>query len=261
VTGGGLLVVTAHPDDEVLIAGGVLAACAGAGAETGVVCLTRGEQGPIADSTLATHETLGDVRERELQTACAALGVGWVQCLRHADGWLPWNDEAPAIQDIGRAIAERAPAAVVTFGDDGLYWHPDHVAVHRFTTAALASAGDGAGSGFPVLYEAVWLTSAMPELTAAMADRGLATDLWDLDPDAFGVADSEGLVEIDVTPFVEQKLRALRAHATQLGPDNVFSQIPPDLAERFLGVERFRPVGAGLARTWLATTAAAGRAP
>ena len=46
---GGLLVVAAHPDDEVLIAGGTLAACAEAGHPTAVVCLTRGEQGPISD--------------------------------------------------------------------------------------------------------------------------------------------------------------------------------------------------------------------
>ena len=250
MSGGGLLVVTAHPDDEVLIAGGVLAACAAAGAETGVLCLTRGEQGPIADPALATRETLGEVRERELHAACAALGVGWVRCLQHADGWLPWSDDEAAIEDIARVVDERAPRAVITFGGDGLYWHPDHTAVHRFTTAALR--------GSPLLYEAAWLTSAMPELVAAMSERGLGTDLWDLEPSAFGVPESEDLVGIDVTPFVEQKLRALRAHATQLAAGHVFAEIPADLAERFLGVERFRPMGHD--GGWLTATAAAGRA-
>ena len=258
MSGRGLLVVTAHPDDEVLIAGGVLAACAAAGAETGVLCLTRGEQGPIADPALATQETLGEVRERELRTACAALGVGWVQCVRHADGLLPWTDEGSAIEDVRGAIAERAPSAVVTFGGDGLYWHPDHVAVHRFTSAALALVAKGADREAPVLYEAVWLSSAVPGLIAEMAERGLATELWGLDPDAFGVPESDGLVEIDVTPFLDRKLRALRAHATQLTPNHVFSQIPADLAESFLGVERFRPVGHGVDPSWLVTTAAAG---
>ncbi|HEX6711941.1 MAG TPA: PIG-L deacetylase family protein [Thermoleophilaceae bacterium] len=253
---GGLLVVTAHPDDEVLIAGGVLAACAAAGVDTGVVCLTRGEQGPIADPALATPATLGEVRERELQAACAELGVDWVRCLNHGDGWLSWNEEAAPVADIAQAISERAPNGVVTFGGDGLYWHPDHVAVYRLTAAALARAGD---SGSPVLYEAVWLDSAMPELTAAMAERGLATDLWDLDPAAFGVPAEDDLVEIDVTPFVDRKLRALRAHRTQLPAHHALAQIPADLAERFLGVERFRPVGDSARRDWLATTAAAGR--
>jgi len=251
-------VVTAHPDDEVLIAGGALAACSAAGAETSVVCLTRGELGPIADPALAIRETLGEVRERELQAACAALDVGWVRCLDHADGSLPWADKATAIGDIGRAIAERAPDAVVTFGGDGLYWHSDHIAVHRFTTAALALAADGRDRRAPVLYEAVWRSTAMSDLTAAMAERGLATDLWDIDPGAFGVPEADDVVEIDVTRFVDQKLRALRAHATQLAPGQVFSEIPADLAERFLGVERFRAVGGGDDAGWLATTAARG---
>ena len=89
---GGLLVVTAHPDDEVLIAGGTLAACAEAGHPTAVVCLTRGDQGPISDPALATPETLGRVRAAELEAACAELGVDWVKCYRREDGNLRWSD-------------------------------------------------------------------------------------------------------------------------------------------------------------------------
>jgi LmbE family N-acetylglucosaminyl deacetylase len=70
----GLLVVTSHPDDEVLIAGGTLALCAAAGIETAVVCLTRGEQGPISEPSLATRGELATVRTRELGAACAELG-------------------------------------------------------------------------------------------------------------------------------------------------------------------------------------------
>lgn len=244
---GGLLVVTAHPDDEVLIAGGVLAACADAGVETGVLCLTRGESGPIADPSLATPATLGSVRERELQDACLILGVDWVRCVGRRDGWLSWEDEDVPTDAIAAALAERRPRAVVTFGDDGLYWHPDHIAVHRLTRAAAARDAD------TVIHEAVWPSSAMTVLTAILTERGLPNDLWDIDPDAFGTGETEHVVEIDVTPFLDRKLRALRAHATQLGPNHAFRHIPADLAERFLGIERFRAAGPGAG--WLAETA------
>ena len=253
---GGLLVVSAHPDDEVLIAGGVLAACADAGAETGVLCLTRGEQGPIADPALATRETLPAVREAELAAACRILGVGWLRCLDHRDGWLPWEDTQAPTEAIRSAIAELEPRAVATFGGDGLYWHPDHVAVHDFTQAAVAEA-----AATPVLYESVWPISAMTDLTAAMAERGLPADLWDLDPAAFGIPDTERVVEIDVSAVIDRKIGALRAHATQLGPEHAFTNIPHDLAVEFFGIERFRPAeGAREDDTWLADTAAAGGA-
>ena len=83
---GGLLVIGAHPDDEVLLAGGTLAACAAAGLQTGVACLTRGELGPIADAALATRPTLGAVRLGELRVACAELGASFVKCWRRPDG-------------------------------------------------------------------------------------------------------------------------------------------------------------------------------
>lgn len=258
---GGLLVVSAHPDDEVLIAGGVLAACADAGAETGVLCLTRGEQGPIADPALATRETLPDVREAELRAACRILGVGWVRCARNRDGWLPWDEAGPPAQEIGDAIAELAPRVVITFGQDGLYWHPDHVAACNLTHEAVARAAQADIAHAPTLFESVWPSGAMTGLTTAMTERGLPADLWDLDPAAFGVPDSEHVIEIDVASFIERKVSALRAHATQLGPGNAFTHIPPDIAVTFLGVERFRAAGAGPDDDgWLAATAAAGSA-
>ncbi len=64
----GVLAIFAHPDDESLVAGGTLAACAAAGLETGIVSLTRGEAGPIGDRSIS-RERLGYVREQELQAA------------------------------------------------------------------------------------------------------------------------------------------------------------------------------------------------
>ena len=228
---GGLLVIGAHPDDEVLLAGGVLAACAAAGVETGVVSLTHGENGPIADPSLATPETLASVREGELRAACAALGVDFTSCLEFRDGELPWADADEARGALAALLDEHDPHALITFGGDGLYWHPDHIAVHDLTHSAVAQAGDATR----VIYESVWPIGAMTELTDAMAERGLPSGLWDLDPAAFGVDQTKDLLAIDVTPFLAAKLAAIRAHATQVGPEHAFSHIPEDLAERYLG--------------------------
>ncbi len=65
MTGERILSIFAHPDDESILAGGTLAACAAAGVDVVLVCVTHGEQGPIAYPDLATRETLGAVRETE----------------------------------------------------------------------------------------------------------------------------------------------------------------------------------------------------
>src|SRR6058998_3196349 len=93
-----VLAVFAHPDDESIVAGGTLAACAAAGAEVLVLCATRGEQGPIADTEIASRATLGAVRERELYAACYALGARGVECLKFSDGELDSVEAEMAVE-------------------------------------------------------------------------------------------------------------------------------------------------------------------
>jgi N-acetyl-1-D-myo-inositol-2-amino-2-deoxy-alpha-D-glucopyranoside deacetylase len=254
---GGLLVVTAHPDDETLIAGGTLAACAAAGFETGVVCLTRGEHGPISDPLLATPETLSEVRLAELHAACTELDVAWLECFRRGDAHLPWTNGTAIARQIARLVGVHRPAAVITFGADGLYGHDDHIATRRYTGLALDHACR-AGIAPTALYEAVWDKRAVAELVSAAAARGLPDDLWGIDADDFGLTDAEGTVAIDVRPFLARKLAALRAHRTQLGPHHLFSAIDDELAGRFFGWERFRLARPGAAGDWLNTALGAG---
>ncbi len=240
---GGLLVIGAHPDDEVLLAGGTLAACAANGAPTGVLCLTRGEHGPIADPALATRQKLADVRLAELRASCAELGVSYVKCWRRADGNLQWSNHSAIVRQIAALLEAGRPNAVITFGEDGLYYHPDHVAVHKLAVRAVQRVQDP-----PALYRSVWPKAVMHELGRELRQRGLRGDLWELKPEDFGTADVSDSFAIDVSPFVDRKLAALMAHRTQVPANHELVARARQLLDRFLGTEWFAPInrqGAG----------------
>jgi len=243
MSAGRVVGIFAHPDDESILAGGTLAACAAAGLEVVIVCLTRGEAGPIAHPDLATRQTLGAVREAELRAAADALGVQAVECLGYPDGGLPWVEAGKVEADLARRLRHWRPEAVMTFGPEGLYGHPDHVAVYRRTMAVVdALAGkpdDRNGPWRPWVYQATWPQGRMAELVSAVAARGLPAHLWGLHPDDFGAPPSLITTVLDVRRFVGPKLRALRSHRTQLAPEHLFGVVPEDLAAEFLGREYF----------------------
>lgn len=147
--------VFAHPDDEVFCAGGMLAQWAEAGHETMIVSATRGEAGQIQDADAATRRTLGTVREEELRAACAQLGVQGVECLDYRDGMLQEVDEEALARDIATYIRDFEPEIVVTFGSDGGYGHPDHIAISKATTRACEIIAGETGRA-PHLYYSVF---------------------------------------------------------------------------------------------------------
>jgi LmbE family N-acetylglucosaminyl deacetylase len=163
-----LLCVFAHPDDEVFCAGGLLARWVAENGEAMVVSATRGEAGQIRDARAATRATLGAVRERELRSACAALGVQQVRCLDHRDGTLHMVSQAALAAEVATLVRDFDADVVVTFGPDGGYGHPDHIAISHATTRACQLI-QSAGERVPHLYY-----SAFPcqhqRLSNALAD-------------------------------------------------------------------------------------------
>jgi LmbE family N-acetylglucosaminyl deacetylase len=137
-SGARVLGVFAHPDDETFCAGGLFASYAAQGAETMVVSATRGEAGQIRDASVGSRRTIAAVREAELRRACARLGVGSVRCLDYLDGTLANADLESLVADVAKAIEAFRPDLVITFGPDGGYGHPDHIAISAATTAACA---------------------------------------------------------------------------------------------------------------------------
>ncbi len=133
-----ILGVFAHPDDEVFCAGGTLARAAALGAQTMIVAATRGEAGQIRDARAATRQTLGQVRAQELQRSGQRLGVQQVRCLDYGDGNLHNVDPARLAEEVAQIIRRFQPDTVITFGPDGAYGHPDHIAIGAATTQAVA---------------------------------------------------------------------------------------------------------------------------
>jgi LmbE family N-acetylglucosaminyl deacetylase len=179
-----MLGIYAHPDDETMCTGGVFAKYASLGSEIMVVSATRGQAGQIRSGGIATRQTLASVREKELRLACERLGVQHVECWDFQDGSLQEVDRAELEARIARVIRSFRPDIVFTFGDDGAYGHPDHIAISQATTAACLRAG-----GPCELYHA-WF----PRRGLLLMER-LAEWLVDQDPEFKGdAAFLDGLV-------------------------------------------------------------------
>jgi len=136
-----LMCVLAHPDDESLGNGGVLARYASEEIETYLVTATRGERGWFGDEReYPGLETLGRIREAELLAAARVLGIRRVDFLDYIDGDLDQAHPAEVIAKIVGHVRRIKPDVVITFGPDGAYGHPDHIAICQFTTAAIVEA-------------------------------------------------------------------------------------------------------------------------
>lgn len=138
-----LLCVLAHPDDESMGTGSTLAKYAAQGIETYLVTATRGEKGWTGNGAeYPGPAALGRLRQKELLAAANVLGIRQVYFLDYIDGELDQTEPGEAIQKITRYLRLIRPQVVITFGPDGNYGHPDHIAISQFTTAAVVCAAD-----------------------------------------------------------------------------------------------------------------------
>jgi LmbE family N-acetylglucosaminyl deacetylase len=138
-----LMCILAHPDDESLGNGGILAKYAAEGVETYLVTATRGERGWFGnESDYPGLEALGKRRETELLAAAQVLGIRRVDFLDYIDGDLDQAPPSEAVAKIVGHIRRVKPNVVVTFGPDGSYGHPDHIAICQLTTAAIVEAAN-----------------------------------------------------------------------------------------------------------------------
>ena len=138
-----LLAILAHPDDESLGLGSTLAKYANEGMETYLICATKGERGWMGDEKDDPGEAeMARVRESELRRAAQTLGIRAVHFLGYIDGELDQANPKEAAEKIAVLIREIRPQVAITFGPDGAYGHPDHIAISQYATAACLLAAD-----------------------------------------------------------------------------------------------------------------------
>jgi LmbE family N-acetylglucosaminyl deacetylase len=234
-----VLAVFAHPDDESLACGGTLARLSDAGARVVLLCASQGRKGAISDPALVPDGDLGRVRAEELRAAASVLGIADVVILDHPDGDLRWADAPLFDGEITSAIRDYRADAVITFDDDGLYWHLDHVGIHERTWDAVEALGADA----PSLYFVTIPKGVIRHVVDAAISMGWtrpASGPWAIVPDAFGLHSKPPTVVIDVSDWVGRKLEAVSCHRTQMGVDNPFTRLDPAAARRWLGTEQFR---------------------
>ena len=239
MSGRTILAVFAHPDDESLSCGGTLARLADAGARVVLLCASRGECGSISDRSLLGSNELGLVRSDELREAARTLGIADVLIYDHPDGDLRWAEVRELHEEIVAAIGRYRPDGVITFAEDGLYWHLDHIGVHERTYTAVRSFGADA----PPLYYVTMPQGVMRQVVEAAVTGGanLADiSFWGIEPESFGQAAKPATFVVDVRDWVPRKLAALGCHRTQIGPNNPFARINEGQARRLLGLEHFR---------------------
>lgn len=239
-----LLAVLAHPDDESLGLGGTLARYAASGVETSLVTATRGERGRYFNNeNRPSNDEVGRVRELELRAAAHELGIRHVHVLGYADGAL---DAAPTQEAVGRIVShlrEIRPHVVLSFGFDGAYGHPDHIAISQLTTSAIVAAADP-----------TFRPGESAHRVAKLYHLGWPRRIWDLYQQVFkrmiSVVDG---VERAVSPWPEWTLttridarehwqtawRAIRRHETQLAMYQRLDELTPEQHEVLWGDQHF----------------------
>ena len=232
-----VLAVFAHPDDESLAVGGTLARLASEGYHVVVMCASHGERGsevgPVRD------DALGRIRATELMTAARALGIAEVILWHHPDGDLRWAEVTDFHAELILFLRRRRPSAVITFDEDGLYWHADHIGVYERVLTAVQSLGPEA----PPLYLATMARGRMPAVVNTAKSRGWvapAKGFWSLVPEAFGLAAEPHTLESHVEAWVPRKVAALLAHQSQVRTGHPFEQCTPDDLRTLFGLEQFR---------------------
>jgi len=255
-----LMVVFAHPDDEGIISGS-LAHYARRDTEVMLVCTTRGEAGEISDPALGTPETLGAVRQRELEKACEIIGIQQLEFLAYRDSGMadtPENEDPRALiqadpaqvtPQIASLMRQFEPDVVVTFEPFGWYGHPDHVVTGQWATAAFHQvrettvSSDGPAIWQPQrLFHAVMRISEFRDMFLAAIAAGYVekAPFSDRPLNEKQLAAEAAVTHVLPVPeFYDIKQAAMQAHRTQFGANSPFRNIPRELRLQALGHEYY----------------------
>jgi LmbE family N-acetylglucosaminyl deacetylase len=234
-----------------------MAAAIGRGVPVTVVSATRGEAGESSIPDLNDPERLGVVRERELRDAMRQLGVTDVRFLAYRDSGMEGSPEAQHPQALVRAPVEAVaamlvphirtvrPQVIITYGQDGLYGHPDHLHLHHAVLHAVAAAADPKHRGR--VASEPWQTPLLYFATVPREDMLALVDLPDSPLQSLslsaranlGTPRAEITHVIDVGPWTERKRAAITSHRTQTGEGGPLADMPQEVVDRRLALEFF----------------------
>jgi LmbE family N-acetylglucosaminyl deacetylase len=234
----------AHPDDEAIATGGTMASLSDAGQRVVLVTATRGELGEIPAGLLSEDESLTERRNTELAEACRVLGVDRQVFLDYLDSGMAGetSNERPGcfaaadVDEAANALAtildEEDADVLVIYDEHGGYDHPDHIQVHRVGSRAAELAAT------PVVYMATMNRDFFRQLAAEVATMDWEPPEGAMDGiDMMGEPASRLTTEVDVTPWIDRKRRAMRAHASQISETSFFLSMPDDVFARVWGRE------------------------
>ena len=218
-----LLAVFPHPDDETLGLGSTLARYSSEGVGTYLLCATRGERGWFdSQGPNPGLEGVAHIREAELRCAAEHLGLHEVSFLDYIDGDV---DQARPEEIIGKIVSHLRrikPQVVVTFGPDGAYGHPDHIALSQFTNAALICAADrnfvdaNVQSPHRVL-KLYYMVDSQDIVNAANeAFGGISMEIDGVTRSHVGWADWQITTWLDNNKYLDRVQKAMLCHKSQI---------------------------------------------
>jgi len=242
-----LVTFHAHPDDESIAMGGVMAKATDEGHRVVLVVATRGEHGEVEDGFLEPGEALWQRREQETLACAEILGVQRVEFLGYVDSGMmgtPENDlpgsfwqvdvEEAAAKLAAILVEERADIVTI-YDENGQYGHPDHIQVHRVGLRAAELAGT------PRVYmSTINRDHLQRSFTQAVAEG--AEIPGDLNPEDFlnlGVPEHRITTTVDVRLWLARKRAAMAAHASQISENSFFLKMEPATFEVGFGQEWF----------------------
>jgi LmbE family N-acetylglucosaminyl deacetylase len=209
-----VLMVGAHPDDETMLTGGILALLSANDVCVHILCATRGEGGELGEPPVCERVNLGAVREQELYCAADQLGATSVYLLDYVDPLVGPEEELypfeadfdTLVGEIRRVIRQVEAEVVLAHGTDGEYGHPAHRLVHEAVKAAVEQEDGG------VLFYS--FAAKVPGIEDHILNDSNPAHL-----------------AVDIQPWVDAKAAAARCHVSQHAlfarhhPDETFEQL------------------------------------
>lgn len=237
-----LVTFHAHPDDECIIAGGIMRKAADEGHRVVLVVATRGEHGEVDPGFLAEGEPLWQRRVIETQSAAAILGASRTEFLGYVDSGMmgePTNDLPgsfwtahieEAAQRLAAILREENADVLTIYDDYGNYGHPDHIQVYRVGVRAAELAGTARVYELTANREHLQRGMEMfrEQATAAGTDMPDGPEDGDQDGNTMGKPESEITLAVDASAYMGAKRAAMRAHASQIGEQSIFLAIPDE---------------------------------